>query len=440
MHYELVVIGSGPGGLTAAVAAGKRGLRTALIERHGLVGGNMQIGLNIHGFEDMNGKRIIGGCAWELIQRCIQKGGSVGPVRLINAHMYSTTPVDLAVLQASALEMLDEAGVDVWLHTLASEPKRAGERITEIAAWGKDGEIRFSAATVIDATGDAEIAYRAGAKTVTGRERDGYMQPMSLVMSMAPVDIKALVEAVGEGYGRAVKPGCSEEDYIWFALNFQRWKREVADIGIELGREATFWGNSIRPGIVNLNVVKVLDKSGTDTLELSQAEAHARKAAVKFAAFLRNSVPGFAEAYITRVAPFIGVRETRRIVGRSVLAGRDCIEGKLPRDTVALGGYPVDIHDPADGIAEFTALKTGRYGIPYGTMLTGDIDNLLVSGRAISATHEAAGATRVMGTCLAIGEACGVAAALAAEQGIAVSDLDGKALRRELESSGAMIS
>ena len=440
--YDCVVVGSGPGGLIGAVTAGKLGLKTALIEKNAFVGGCMQIGLNIHGFEDMNGSRIIGGSSWELIQRCIRQGGSVGPVKLENSHMYSTTPVDLGILQSCALEMLEESNVDIWLNTLATEVTTERDRISEIAriseivTWSKSGKNVFAARTFIDATGDADIAYRAGVPTVSGRESDGSMQPMSLVLTMAPVNIKELVDELGMGYGKAVKPGCKEEDYIWFALNFKNWRDDISRIGIELGREGVFWGNSIHPGIVNLNAVKVVGKSGSDTRELSSAEIQSRKAATRFGEFLHNNSPGFAEAYIVRIAPYIGVRETRRIEGRYELQKADVTEGTIPDDTVVLGGYPIDIHDPSDGIAEFMGLARGRFGIPYPALLPKGTANLLVSGRAISATHEAVGATRVMGTCLAIGEACGYAAVMAKRNDTDVSKLSGVELRKELEKEG----
>lgn len=437
--YELVVVGSGPGGLTAAIAGAKAGLNTALIEKNAFVGGNMQIGLNIHGFEDMNGKRVIGGNSWELIQRCIRAGGSVGPVPLQGAHMYSTTPVDLGILQACALDMLEEAGVDIWLHTYAVEPVVTNETVTELVTWSKSGKIAFSADSYIDATGDADIAYRAGAPTVTGRERDGSMQPMSLGMTMAPVNLDEVMEELGLGYGKAVKPHCQKEDYIWFAMNFKAWKEEISHIGIELGKEGVCWGNSIHPEIANLNAVKVIGKSGIDTQALSAAEVQSRKAAIKFGEFLRAKIPGFSKAYIVRIASYIGIRETRRIVGEYVLTKEEALNGTIAEDTIALCGYPIDIHDPTDGIAEFTNIGNGRFGIPYRALLPQKLTNLLVSGRAISSTHEVLGATRVMGTCLAIGEACGTAAVIAQKRHANVSDLNGREVRKLLESQGTMV-
>ena len=210
----------------------------------------------------------------------------------------------------------------------------------------------------------------------------------------------------------------------------------MSRIGIELGREGVFWGNSIHPGIVNLNAVKVVGKSGSDTRELSSAEIQSRKAATRFGKFLQDNTPGFADAYTVRIAPYIGVRETRRIEGRFELQRADVTDGTIPEDTVVLGGYPIDVHDPTDGIAEFMELTRGRFGIPYPVLLPKGIDNLLVSGRAISATHEALGATRVMGTCRAIGEACGYAAVMAKKNDTEVSQLSGVELRKDLEKNG----
>lgn len=438
-NYDLVVVGSGPGGFSAAVAAARMGLKTALIEKNGFVGGTMQVGLNIHGFEDMEGKRVVGGVSWELIERCIKLGGALPPVRLKNAHMYSTTPVDLEVLQLCALEMITEAGVDLYLHTYATEPHIENNNIKKITCWGKSGKIDFKSDYFIDASGDADLAYRAGVPTVKGREKDGLMQPMSLLITLAPVDINGLVEELGAGYGKAIKPGEDTESYTWFALNFKEWSNKLEDIGIKLGKSGVFWGNSIRPNIANLNAVKILSKDGSNTKDLTCSEIHTRKVAVKFADFLKENISYFKNANLVRVSPFIGVRETRRIQGDYIINRNDAKEGLITEDTVAICGYPIDIHAPDDGIAEFSGLNKGRFGIPYRSLKSKKINNLLVSGRAISATHEAAAASRVMGTCLAIGEACGIAAYIANESNKNFNEIDGVKCKEVLINKGALL-
>jgi hypothetical protein len=438
LHYDVVVVGAGPGGLMAAVEAGRSGLRVALIERHGFVAGTINVGLCLHGFEDNNGVRVVTGRAWDLIQRSIDAGGAVPPVRLPGAHMYSTTPVDMSVLQACAFDMIDEAGVVLWLHLLAAEPEVEGERISAIRAWGPTGQFRFHARTFIDATGNADIAYRAGVPSHIGRESDSAMQPMTLGMTMAPVDIDSMMASIGGPHGKAVKPFTTEEDFVWFSLNFSEWVDEIREIGIELGHAATCWGNSIRPSIVNLNSVKVVGRNGADNRDLTLAETHSRRTAMRFATLLREKVPGFESAYPVRVSPFIGIRETRHIEGIYTVSKADAVEGRMPDDTITICGYPIDIHDPKDGIAEFIAVGGGRFGIAFGALVPKKIGNLLVSGRAISASHEGFAGLRVMGTCLALGEACGAAAVLSAKRNVDVAGIDGVAVRKALEASGAL--
>lgn len=440
LDYDLVVFGGGPGGISAAVTAGRAGMRVALVERSAMLAGTVNVGLCIHGFEDGHGKRVVGGASWELIQRCIDEGGSVGPTPLHGAHMFSTTPVDPAVLQKCALDMLEEAGVECWFHTLATEPVVEGNRLAAMRAWSNSGQLEFRARTFIDATGHADIAYRSGAPMRTGRVEDGAMQPMTLGMSMAPVDISAMMAEIGEGYGKAVKPGMQEEDFVWFALNLSRWRDEIEAIGIRLGNKGTCWGNSIYPRIVNLNAVKIIGMNGADTRELSRAEVTSRRIAVNFARFMRENVPGFEEAFITRTSPSIGIRETRHIEADYMLSDEDAIEGHVSDDCIALCGYPIDIHDPKDGVAEFQPVGGGRFGIPYRCLVPRGIENLLVSGRGISASDKAFGSVRVMGTCLAIGEACAVAASLAQKGNSDVARVDGIAVRRELEASGVMMT
>ncbi len=438
LHHDVVVVGAGPGGLIAAVEAAQSGLRVALIERYGFVAGTVNVGLCLHGFEDHNGVRVVTGRSWDLIQRCIDAGGAVHPVPLHGAHMYSTTPVDMSVLQACALEMLEEAGVDVWLHLVAAEPEVVGDRIAAVRAWGPSGQFRFHARTFIDATGNADLAYRAGVPSHVGREGDGAMQPMTLGMTMAPVDIESMMAHIGGPCGKAVKPFTTEEDYVWFTLDFSEWIDEIRAIGIELGRAATCWGNSIRPNIVNMNSVKVVGRNGADNRDLTIAETHSRRTAMRFAALLREKVPGFESAYPVRVSPFIGIRETRHVEGMYTVSKADAVEGRFPEDTVTVCGYPIDIHDPKDGIAEFTAVGGGRFGIAFGALVPKRVGNLLVSGRAISASHEGFAGLRVMGTCLALGEACGAAAALSAKRNIDIAEIDGIAVRKSLEESGAL--
>jgi len=437
-NYDLVVVGSGPGGFAAAAAAARKGLKTAMIEKNGFVGGTMQVGLNIHGFEDMNGNRVIGGIPWELIQKCIEKNGALPPVPLKGAHMFSTTPVDLEVLQSTALEILLDSKVDIYLHTYALRPIVEDKKIKKLICWNKSGENIFNSKYYIDATGDADIAYRANVDTEKGRGQDNLMQPMSLLVTFSSVDIDGLVDNLGLGYGKAKKPGCEKESYTWFALNFKKWKEQLDNIDIKIGTSGVFWGNSIREGIANLNAVKILEKDGTDVHDLTNAEIRTRIAATKFAEFLKNEIPYFKKSNLVRTAPFIGVRETRRIKGKYILKEDEAIRGDIPEDTIALCGYPIDIHSPNDGIAEFSGLKKGRFGIPYRSLQTKEIDNLLVSGRAISASHGAAAATRVMGTCLAIGEACGYAAFLSKEKNTYFDNIDGRKLRNFLENNNSI--
>ncbi len=439
LHYDLVVFGAGPGGLSAAISAARLGLRVALVERSSMVAGTVNVGLCLHGFEDGHGDRVVGGISWELIQRCIDEGGSTGPVRLLQAHMYSTTPVDMAVLQKCALDMLDEAGVECWFHTLATEPVVEGSRVTAVRAWSNSGEMEFIARTFVDATGHADIAYRAGVPMRSGRVGDGAMQPMTLGISMAPVDITKMMDAIGEGYGMAVKPGMTEEDYVWFALNLTPWRDAIERIGIRLGDRGTCWGNSIYPRIVNLNAVKIIGLNGADARELSQAEVASRRIAVQFSTFMRENIPGFEQAYITRTSPYIGIRETRHIDGLYTLSDADAVEGRIPDDSIALCGYPIDIHDPVDGAARFQSIGGGRFGISFKSLVPQKLDNLLVSGRGISASDMAFGSVRVMGACLAIGEACGYAAAMAKDSNQNVCEIDGLAVRSALETAGVML-
>ena len=207
-------------------------------------------------------------------------------------------------------------------------------------------------------------------------------------------------------------------------------------------KDHNIWAGTVRENeLTYVNTVRVSGKNGADAWQLSQAEIEGRKQIKKVFRFLTKYVPGMEKAHITSIANGIGVRETRRIEGEYILNKEDILQGKKFEDGIAKNGYCIDIHDPKGngwGVS-FIQSKDQCYDIPYRCLVPKEIDGLLVAGRCISATTEAQASIRIMPSCMAQGEAAGIAAAIAAEKTVAPRDIDTSYLRKKLEEKGAII-
>ncbi|MNI21660.1 FAD dependent oxidoreductase [compost metagenome] len=271
----------------------------------------------------------------------------------------------------------------------------------------------------MDATGDADLAALAGAMVEKGRAVDSLSQPMTLNFRMANVDMERLQtrEEITALYKEAKKRGeidCPRENVLWFYAN--------------------------QPGVIHFNTTRVLRKDATNPWELTEAEIEGRRQVQQLVSFLKKEVPGFEESYLQTTAPQIGVRESRRIIGEYMLTAEELLASCRFEDVIARGAYPVDIHNP-DG--EGTILKhlpEGEwYDIPFRTLVPKKIENLLVGGRPISATHEAHSAIRVQPIAMAIGQAAGIAAALCANEQVLPRELDVRKVQEALTGQGAIL-
>ncbi|HEV7663263.1 MAG TPA: FAD-dependent oxidoreductase, partial [Chloroflexota bacterium] len=287
---------------------------------------------------------------------------------------------------------------------------------------------------VIDCSADADVAFRAGAPTTKGRASDGKMQPMTMFFIIGNIDdeqVEAYMREHPEDEGKLFHQQV-EAARLRGEFTIPRDK-----IGIYRTPDAGVW---------RVNTTRVLGMDGTNPDDLTRAEIEGRKQVFALLDFMRRELPGFERVQLRETATQIGVRETRRIVGEYVLTQDDLASGRHFEDVIALGGYPVDIH-PVDGAGGGvqSALDSGLhtadvYEIPYRSLVPLDIDDLLVAGRCLSATHEAAGAVRVMPPCFAMGQAAGTAAALAVERAISPRQIEVRELQAELRKQGAILN
>jgi hypothetical protein len=294
---------------------------------------------------------------------------------------------------------------------------------------------------VVDCSGDADVAFRAGVPCEKGNEEGG-MQPPTLMFCLAGVDTDRLRLSI------ANEPRTYLTDFIpndYFGQNHQfivvglrQLIHRAQQEGLQIPTERTILITGLREGEVWVNMTRVRGVDGTDPRSLSAGESEGRRQIDDIQKYLTEYVPGFENCYFTKTAPFLGIRETRRIAGRYVMTREDILSCRRFDDAIAVASYPIDLHHPNDNGC--TLEWCGDcYDLPYRSLLPLNVSGLLVAGRSISSTHEAMSAIRVMATCMAMGEAAGRAARLAVEHRVLPEDLDVRELQGALLGGGAYL-
>ena len=295
---------------------------------------------------------------------------------------------------------------------------------------------------MIDCTGDADVAYRAGVPCEKGNAKGG-MQPPTLMFCLAGVDTDKLRLSIANQTRTYLTDFIPAE---YFGQNRQFivvGLRELiakarAERKLNIPNERTIIITGLREGEAWLNMTRVAGVDGTDARSLTMGEIESRRQIDDIFTYLKNYVPGFEKSYFTKTAPFLGIRETRRIVGHYVMTQEDVLSCRKFDDSIAVASYPIDIHRPGD--EGCTLIWCGDcYDIPYRSLLPTKVDNLLVAGQSISTTHEAMGAIRVMATCMAMGEAAGRAAKMAVRESVSPAKINVPKLRSELQACGAYL-
>jgi hypothetical protein len=439
-EYDVLIVGGGPSGLTSALAAAEDGLKVGLIESRSFVGGNMTIGLPVLGFLGQKGNQIIKGLPQKFIDRLKARNGA-SEHRPCPLHM-GITLVEPEAVKTVALEMLTEAGVDVRFYTFCAGVVMDGDHLRGIITESKSGREAILGKIVIDCTGDADVAFRAGVPCEKGNEKGG-MQPPTLMFCLAGVDTEKLRLSIAN-QSRTYLTDFIPAEYFGQNQQFivvglrELIAKARAERGLKIPNERTIIITGLREGEAWLNMTRVAGVDGTDAHSLTIGEIEARRQIDDIFTYLKNYVPGFEKSYFTKTAPFLGIRETRRIVGQYVMTQEDVLGCRKFDDAIAVASYPIDIHRPGD--EGCTLIWCGDcYDIPYRSLLPTKVDNLLVAGRCISTTHEAMGAIRVMATCMAMGEAAGRAAKMAVREGIPPARINVQKLRKELVTRGAYL-
>lgn len=440
--YDVVVVGGGVSGCAAAVAAAKSGASVLVLEQNGYLGGTLTacgVGpmMTFHAGE----KQVIKGFMQELVEELTRRGYSVGHVPDTKQYTSTITPFDAEGLKLVLDEKLIGAGCEILFHTFVGAVAGENGAITGLTVCNKDGLNTVSAKIYIDASGDGDVATWAGARMTKGRPEDGASQPMTLKMKYCDVDtevLKAHVLAKPEEFGKLAPHFDLFRQAI--PVDLEGFDREFAqakaDGALTIRRENVLLFGTGRPGEYILNTTRIVEHDATDAASLSDAEQIGRRQCAELDCFLRAKVPGFANALLEFTGPTVGVRSSRQLIGRYTLTAEDILSRKTFSDVIAHSGYPIDIHNPkGEGTASTFMSQPGTYySIPYSVMVCEELKNLLVTGRCISTSFEAQAAIRTTPTVGALGQAAGVAAAMAVREGdvraVSVSELQKKLLEQ----------
>jgi len=440
--WDVVVIGGGVSGCMAAFAAAKQGTRTILVERYGFLGGSLtNAGVGPMMTFHAGDRQVVTGLPQEMVDRLSKKSGCIGHIEDTTGYASSVTPFDAESMKLVLDEMALDYGVDVLFHAVLSNVNKQRDQIVSVTVQTRGGALEIFGKVFIDASGDAMLSFMAEADIAQGRESDGLCQPMTTNMKVYGVDIEALKNEIKNNPGNFNIRDLSALDRtprLSVAGFYREFNRAKTEGKLSTEREDVLLFETANPGEVIVNTTRIVRLNPVDPWDLSQAEYVGRKQAQELMQFFKQECVGFQNAILVSTGVQIGVRESRRVVGDYILKAEDLLTSKRFTDSVALGGYPIDIHNPTGAKTETTRLKPGQfYYIPLRSMIARGFSNLLVCGRCLSATHEAAAAIRVTPIAMATGQAAGVVAGLAAVDRISVRKLAHEKIWEALNNIGA---
>jgi hypothetical protein len=425
--WDVIVAGGGPAGCTAAAAAAREGARTLLIEATGALGGMGTSGLVPAWCPFTDEERIIYG---GLAERVLKQG--IAGMPHVPEDRFDWTPIDAELLKRIYDDLVTGHGATVLFNAFVTGVERddAGG-IEALVVASKAGLTAFKATVYVDATGDADLAAWAGAEFDKGDE-SGELQPGSHCFTLTNVDM----------YG-----------YAHCGVIRRRAPDNVMDAVLASGRypdipDRHACNSIVGPGAVGFNAGHVWGVDNTDPFTVSEGLMQGRRIAKAFRDALAEFFPAaFANAHLTQTGSLLGIRETRRIIGDYVLTADDFVSLRSFPDEICRNCYFIDVHHKKseigtehDGPGDAIFLKPGEsHGIPYRCLTPKGVRNVLVAGRSISTDRPVQGSTRVMPVCLVMGEAAGLAAALAAAGGADVHAVDTDELRARLRGHGAYL-
>lgn len=444
MKTQVLVVGGGSAGFGAAVAAARNGAETIIIEKAEMLGGMATAGLVgpfMTCYDNDAKEQIVKGIFDELCIRTEQQGGAIHPSRVEGMTTYSSyyvkshrhvTPFLSETLEITMEDMVQESGAKIMYNVELCDVLTKDGKITGVVVNMKEGMAVIQANVYIDCTGDADVAWYAGQDCVLGDEKDGVMQPATLFFEVGNIDREKFVGALEERKKKGELGIPGENCWSWYI------KEAKANGDWTLDRNEV--GNYEQPikGRWKINTTRMAHIDATNTEDITKAVMEGRKQVQEVLKFMKKYVPGCENIELIQMASTLGVRETRRIEGRYKLTAQDILERKHFDDAICTFGYAIDIHNSEGGGATFKQVN-GYYTIPFRCLVPNKITNLLVAGRCISGTSEAAASYRVIPCCIATGQAAGTAAAQAIQERCNPGDVDITLLRQTLVDQGTVI-
>ena len=445
---DVLIVGGGPAGVCAAIAGARCGAETLIVEQGNCLGGMATRGLVAPFMTcyDTTGEiMVIRGIFKEIVDRMVALGGAIHPREVragtpfsawITAGHDHLTPFDAETMKFVLDQMCDEAGVKVMYHSTLIDPILKGNRITGIRVLNREGIARIGAKVVIDATGDGDVAARAGVPCTFGNPELGKVQPATLFFHINNVDSPKLIKDVEAHLHEFRKVN----GVSYRALH---WRVEQAEAAGEwdIARKSVNIYRGVREDEWAVNCTRIANVDSTSTESLSAAEKEGRRQVQELLNFFHKYVPGCENATIKSSASTLGIRESRHVQGEYILTADDLLQGVVPDDSILCASNSVDVHGRGGAnTTEYKTVEKGQwYGLPLRSLIPLQVDGLIVAGRAISASSDAAGAVRVMPPCMAMGHAAGITAALAALGGTTPRSIDANEVRAILLQQGAFL-
>ena len=412
--YDVIVAGGGFSGVAAAIAAAREGVSGLLIEKSNCLGGaaaNCLVNPFMPYWTKINEKKV-NLCQGIFLEICeeLQKNDGI--------HK-NGMEFDEEILKLVLNRMVLKAGVRLLFHSCLADAERDQEQIRSVTVLNKSGRQTYRAHCFIDATGDADLAVLCGVPFRLGRDEDRLCQPMTLCFRIAGVDIDKR------------RHGFQKTQQL-----YKQWRKEGK---IKNPREDILLFETLQDGVIHVNSTRIVKRNPVDAWDRTQAEIEAREQVFELFRFLKENAAGFENSRLLSTAMEIGVRESRRIDGVYTLTAEDLKACTRFEDAIALGNYDIDIHNPSGtGTSHYLFPDAQYYTIPYRCLVPLDTQNLLVTGRCISTTHEAQASIRIMPIVCCLGQAAGVAAAVAIKDKTSVRHVDVPQVQMLLKKAGAV--
>ena len=443
-HFDVIVAGGGTAGVIAGLAAAREGAQTLIIEKNRCLGGQFTSGMQGAwvGFSDKL-KRCVGGMTWELRNILNEHHGIVDkdPDKDV-CYLYDT---ELAKVVLDELAK-NEPNLTVYLNTQIADVLKEGERVTGLTVLSEMRLVNVYGKVVIDCTGDAAVSAKAGAEFAIREERE--IQPMTLIGKMAGVDMDKVSQYYKENppVEDTMMPPVWHDFKSFPGMMHFGLKDELKDAKLPEDKEYLrhwlgIFTSTPNPGEMTINCSGALEADSTKGFETrTEQENFSQKCLYDVAWAMKKYIPGFENSYLTAIASMLGVRESRRVICDYEVKFDDFLNAAEFPDSIGRGAMPAGFHTPEGETMCVYDLEPGRsMTIPYRCMVVKGKENLLVAGRCASYEIEVANCIRCMPQCMVMGEAAGIAAALAVKEQVTVRNVDVKALQEKLLEHGGIL-